>query len=89
MVSAAPNSAACRTTRIPLPPPPADALTLPITDPKAAAAAAAEIGYPVLVKASAGGGGKGMRVVRQAAELGAALTTAASEALKAFGDASV
>ena len=64
-------------------------LTLPITDPKAAAAAADEIGYPVLVKASAGGGGKGMRVVRQAAELGAALTTAASEALKAFGDASV
>ena len=62
-------------------------LTVPIIDP--ATAAAAEIGYPVLVKATAGGGGKGMRVVRQAAELGAALTTAASEALKAFGDASV
>jgi acetyl-CoA carboxylase biotin carboxylase subunit len=64
-------------------------LTLPVTDPNAAAAAAGELGYPVLVKASAGGGGKGMRVVREAGELSNALTLAASEALKAFGDASV
>ncbi len=42
-----------------------------------------------MVKAAAGGGGKGMRVVRTEGELGAALETAASEALKAFGDASV
>ncbi len=64
-------------------------LTVPVTDPAVAAKAADEIGYPVLVKASAGGGGKGMRVVRAAADLAGALETAASEALKAFGDAGV
>jgi acetyl-CoA carboxylase biotin carboxylase subunit len=64
-------------------------LTLPVTDPAAARKAADEIGYPVLVKAAAGGGGKGMRVVRQAEDLAGALTTAASEAQKAFGDSSV
>jgi acetyl-CoA carboxylase biotin carboxylase subunit len=64
-------------------------LTLPVTDPKEAATAAKEIGYPILVKAAAGGGGKGMRVVREPAELPGALETAASEARKAFGDPSV
>jgi acetyl-CoA carboxylase biotin carboxylase subunit len=64
-------------------------LTLPIAHPDAAIGAAEEIGYPVLVKAAAGGGGKGMRVVHRAEDLPAALTTAASEALKAFGDAGV
>ncbi|HSE27285.1 MAG TPA: acetyl-CoA carboxylase biotin carboxylase subunit [Gemmatimonadales bacterium] len=58
-------------------------------DPAEAVTLAAEIGYPVMVKAAAGGGGKGMRVVRAAAELEAALATAASEAAKAFGDPSV
>ena len=47
------------------------------------------IGYPVIVKAAAGGGGRGMRVVSQPEELPAALRSAAAEALKAFGDASV
>ena len=60
-----------------------------VTNPAEAAILAGELGYPVLVKAAAGGGGKGMRVVRHPAELPAALTTAASEALKAFGDGSV
>ena len=64
-------------------------LTLPITEPAAAIGAAEEIGYPVLVKAAAGGGGKGMRVVRRSEDLGSALTAAASEALKAFGDPAV
>ena len=54
-----------------------------------ARSAADQIGYPVMVKAAAGGGGKGMRVVPSPAGLGAALEAARSEALKAFGDATV
>ena len=46
---------------------------------------AARLGYPVLLKAAAGGGGKGMRVVRDEAELESAFETATSEAQKAFG----
>jgi acetyl/propionyl-CoA carboxylase alpha subunit len=42
--------------------------------------------FPVLVKAAAGGGGKGMRIVREPAELEAALAAAAREAASAFGD---
>ena len=42
--------------------------------------------YPVLVKAAAGGGGKGMRVVRSAGELEAAVAAARREAASAFGD---
>ena len=61
----------------------------PVTDLAAAKAVAREIGYPVMVKAAAGGGGKGMRVVDEEPALAAALETAASEALKAFGDAGV
>jgi acetyl-CoA carboxylase biotin carboxylase subunit len=60
-----------------------------VTEPGVARRLADELGYPVLVKAAAGGGGKGMRVVRGPGELSAALETAASEALKAFGDGSV
>lgn len=44
------------------------------------------LGYPILVKASAGGGGKGMRVVRDASQLSAALDAARREAKSAFGD---
>jgi acetyl-CoA carboxylase, biotin carboxylase subunit len=61
----------------------------PIDDIGPALGLAREVGYPVMVKAAAGGGGKGMRVVRNPDELPSALETAASEALKAFGDASV
>lgn len=64
-------------------------MSAPLTDMGTAGAFATEIGYPVLVKAAAGGGGKGMRVVQEADELEAALQGAASEAQKAFGDASV
>jgi len=41
---------------------------------------------PLLVKAAAGGGGKGMRVVRDSAELDEAMAAAAREARSAFGD---
>ncbi|MGN6574428.1 MAG: acetyl/propionyl/methylcrotonyl-CoA carboxylase subunit alpha [Nocardioides sp.] len=42
--------------------------------------------FPVMVKAAAGGGGKGMRIVREPAELEAAVAAAKREALSAFGD---
>ncbi|MEU2630244.1 biotin carboxylase N-terminal domain-containing protein [Kitasatospora sp. NPDC007106] len=49
-------------------------------------AAAKEIGYPVLLKPSAGGGGKGMRLVRDPAELPAEIDAARRVARTAFGD---
>jgi acetyl-CoA carboxylase, biotin carboxylase subunit len=49
-------------------------------------AQSAQIGFPIMVKASAGGGGKGLRLVRAAADLDAALKRARSEAKSAFGD---
>ncbi|MBT3069886.1 ATP-grasp domain-containing protein [Rhodomicrobium sp. Az07] len=47
---------------------------------------AERLGFPVLLKAVAGGGGKGMRIVRAADGLEAALTAAKREAAAAFGD---
>ncbi|MFX0579945.1 biotin carboxylase N-terminal domain-containing protein [Nocardia nepalensis] len=44
---------------------------------------------PVLIKASAGGGGRGMRVVRDLAELESQITAARREAESAFGDPTV
>ncbi|MFA3839288.1 acetyl/propionyl/methylcrotonyl-CoA carboxylase subunit alpha [Streptomyces aureus] len=44
---------------------------------------------PVLVKAAAGGGGRGMRVVRELADLDEQLDAAGAEALSAFGDGEV
>ncbi|KJY29762.1 biotin carboxylase N-terminal domain-containing protein [Streptomyces sp. NRRL S-495] len=49
-------------------------------------AAAAGIGYPVLLKPSAGGGGKGMRLVRDPAELPTEIAAARRVARTAFGD---
>jgi len=46
---------------------------------------ARELGFPVIIKAVAGGGGRGMRVIRNAGEMGKALKTAQREAEAAFG----
>jgi len=48
-----------------------------------------EADLPLLVKASAGGGGRGMRVVRDLADLEAEVAAARSEAASAFGDGTV
>jgi geranyl-CoA carboxylase alpha subunit len=53
------------------------------------AAEAARIGWPVMIKATAGGGGRGMRLVASAAQFDELLRSAQSEALNAFGDATV
>jgi propionyl-CoA carboxylase alpha chain len=47
------------------------------------------IGLPLLIKASAGGGGRGMRIVREQAELAESLEIATREAVSAFGDGTV
>ena len=48
-----------------------------------------EVGVPLLVKAAAGGGGRGMRIVRDPADLDDALDAARREAEAAFGDGTV
>ncbi|HPH13034.1 MAG TPA: acetyl-CoA carboxylase biotin carboxylase subunit [Burkholderiaceae bacterium] len=50
-------------------------------------AAAEAIGYPVMIKASAGGGGRGMRVVREPANLLDAVAITREEARNAFSHA--
>ena len=60
-----------------------------VTSIEQARADAARIGYPFLFKASAGGGGRGMRLVRSAAELESAMSSAAAEAQAAFGDSTL
>ncbi|WP_338441672.1 acetyl-CoA carboxylase biotin carboxylase subunit [Synechococcus elongatus IITB4] len=57
-----------------------------LTDVEAAAKVAAEIGYPVMIKATAGGGGRGMRLVREAADLEKLFLAAQGEAEAAFGN---
>ena len=51
--------------------------------------AASALGFPLFVKAAMGGGGRGMRLVRSAEELEAALAGAIREAEAAFGDGTV
>jgi len=47
------------------------------------------LGFPLILKAAAGGGGRGMRIVRNAAELDEARAAASREAEAAFGDGTV
>ena len=54
-----------------------------------AAGLAERIGYPVLVKAAGGGGGRGLRVVRDPADLAGAVAMGSAEAQAAFGDGRV
>jgi acetyl-CoA carboxylase biotin carboxylase subunit len=56
-----------------------------LEDEEKAVRAAREVGYPLMLKASAGGGGRGMRIVRQPAELAQAFRAAQAEATAAFG----
>jgi acetyl-CoA carboxylase biotin carboxylase subunit len=60
-----------------------------IEDEEQAVTIASQIGYPVMIKASAGGGGRGMRIVRDADELRAALPQAQHESQVAFGNPAV
>ena len=61
----------------------------PIADADEARALATDIGPPVLLKAKAGGGGRGMRIVHDIAQVGAAFEEASREAEAAFGDGSL
>ncbi len=61
-----------------------------LPDGPAAEKAAADLDdFPLIMKASAGGGGRGMRIVREPAEVGPAFDSASEEALRAFGDGRV
>jgi acetyl-CoA carboxylase, biotin carboxylase subunit len=57
----------------------------PVESEERAIKTAGQIGYPVIIKAVAGGGGRGMRVVKNPAELPHAFKTAQREAESAFG----
>ena len=54
-----------------------------------AAVLAEKIGYPVIVKATAGGGGRGMRMVKEPAELEKMFLAAQGEAEASFGNPGV
>ena len=57
-----------------------------VLDAAAAEVIAREVGLPIALKAAAGGGGKGIRVVREYADIESAFRTASGEATSAFGD---
>ncbi len=61
----------------------------PIETAEEAIILAKEIGFPVIIKAAAGGGGRGMRIVREEADLANNLELAQTEALAAFKNGSV
>jgi pyruvate carboxylase len=61
----------------------------PISDRKEALKTAKQIGFPLIIKAAFGGGGRGMRVVKQEADLAGLLDEAQGEAARAFGNGAV
>ena len=48
-----------------------------------------EMGYPIMLKASAGGGGRGMRFVKEAADVIASYKSANQESITAFGNGDI
>jgi len=56
------------------------------TDPAQITQIAEQTGFPLIVKAAGGGGGRGMRIVRDAAELAGAVAVTREEAGRAFGN---
>ena len=60
-----------------------------LADEQEALAIAKKIGYPVMIKATAGGGGRGMRLVREEADLPRLFQAAQGEAEAAFGNPGV
>jgi acetyl-CoA carboxylase, biotin carboxylase subunit len=60
-----------------------------VKDAKEAIEISKSIGFPVIMKAVAGGGGKGMRIVREEADLEKNFVMASTEAEAAFGNAGV
>ena len=73
--------------------PPARPGAVPVSDRPGASSASAtgltDLMYPVLVKAAGGGGGRGMRIVRDPAQLANAIASARREAQSAFGNGTV
>lgn len=63
--------------------------TDPVSDPDAVKELGIKFGYPLAIKASAGGGGRGLRVVRSAEEVEAALSGAKREGESYFGSGEV
>ncbi len=61
----------------------------PVSDRRRAVAIARRIGFPLIIKSAFGGGGRGMRIVREPAELESLLDEARSEAARAFGNGAV
>ncbi|MCT1476724.1 biotin carboxylase N-terminal domain-containing protein [Microbacterium sp. p3-SID336] len=57
----------------------------PLSGPEQAVAFAEEHGLPIAIKAAFGGGGRGLKVVRELSEVGAAFEAATREAVAAFG----
>jgi pyruvate carboxylase len=60
-----------------------------IADRAEAVRTAADIGFPLIIKAAHGGGGRGMRVVKDPADLPKLLEEASTEAENAFGNGAV